>query len=457
MRQLPILLSIFVYSTLLFTACGNKQEPAVETRIRSKLEESEALLQNQDADAAMQKAVDALKLADDNLLDECRAEAMNTIAAIDIAASRDSQAWERAVQAEELSRAKGFTRELARALISKARICSFANISKDSNRDDEALPYLDEALRLTEIIKDVPLQIEAYYTFSQIYINKNRWNDILDQNLYNSAEDCLSKGDALAQSHNLSDLQFRGTLYRIRLLRQASKLQEAVDCCNNTLNSSREEDFLTRYQVYDQLTSLYHSLGDFDMSNESHWFTLYYVRKYMTQKADEQLQATESEYEAAIRQQTAKKNRYLIISLCLALLILASFIAFLIHMARKAVEKNEELEHREKAKDELISFLSHDLDIRELEKEKSSLNEAVATYVDHVIDDKTKRIKELGITNREMEILRLSAMGKSAADIAAELNISLRTVNNHKYNIFSKMGVGSTTEMTAKAHSLKII
>lgn len=457
MRQLPILLSIFISSTLLFAACGDRQDPGTENRIRSLLEESETLLQSQDTDAAMQKAINALKLADDNLLDECRAEAMNTIAAIDIAASRDSQAWERAVQVEALSREKGFTKELARALISKARICSFANISKDHNRDDEALPYLEEALHLSEIIKDIQLQIDAYYTFSQIYINKNRWNDILDQDLYNNAESCLSKGEALARSHNLYDLQFRGTLYRIRLFRQASKLQEAIDCCNNTLSASQEEDYLTKYQVYDQLTSLYHSLGNFDMSNESHWYTIFYVRKYMDQKADEHLQAIESEYEAAIRRQTAKKNRYLITSLCLALLVLTAIIALLISMARRTEERNEELKQREKTKDELITFLSHGLDLSELEKEKSSLNEAVATYVDHVIDDKTKRIKELGITNRELEIMRLSAMGKSAADIAAELNISLRTVNNHKYNIFSKMGVGSTTEMTAKAHSLKII
>ena len=58
---------------------------------------------------------------------------------------------------------------------------------------------------------------------------------------------------------------------------------------------------------------------------------------------------------------------------------------------------------------------------------------------------------------RELEIMRLCANGESAASIAEKLNISLRTVNNHKFNIFSKMGVSSTSEMTAKAHKMKIL
>lgn len=442
---------------LIVSACGARQEADTGHRFRALIEEAEVFMQDSDSDAAMKKAVEALELAEEHLMDECRAEAMNVISAIDISASRDSQAWDYAVETESLCREKGFTKDLARALISKARICSFANISKDENRDDEAIPYLEEALRLSEIIRDVPLQVDAYYILSQIYVNKNRWNDVLDRTIYNQAEDYLSRGEVLARSHNLSDLQFKGLLYRIRLLRQVSRLEDAVGCCLEALAASSEDDYLSRYQIYDQLTSLYHSLGDFDKANESHWYTLDYVRKYMTQKADRQLQATEMEYGAAIRQQTAKKNRYLVTSLCLALFILVSLIVILANHARRTAEKNVELEHREKTKDELISFLSNDLDLNDLEKEKASLNEAVATYVENVIENKNIRTKELGLTRRELEILRLSSMGKSAADIASELNISLRTVNNHKYNIFSKMGVGSTMEMTAKAHRLKII
>ena len=50
------------------------------------------------------------------------------------------------------------------------------------------------------------------------------------------------------------------------------------------------------------------------------------------------------------------------------------------------------------------------------------------------------------ITDRELEVLRLAAKGMSNRDIARELDISMRTVQTHLSNVFSKMGVGSRTE-----------
>jgi len=50
------------------------------------------------------------------------------------------------------------------------------------------------------------------------------------------------------------------------------------------------------------------------------------------------------------------------------------------------------------------------------------------------------------LTERELEILRLAARGMSNREIALELVISIRTVQTHLSNVFSKMGVGSRTE-----------
>ena len=50
-------------------------------------------------------------------------------------------------------------------------------------------------------------------------------------------------------------------------------------------------------------------------------------------------------------------------------------------------------------------------------------------------------------TARELEIMRLCAQGYSVKIIADELNISTRTVENHKNNIFKKMGFNSTGEL----------
>jgi NarL family two-component system response regulator LiaR len=55
------------------------------------------------------------------------------------------------------------------------------------------------------------------------------------------------------------------------------------------------------------------------------------------------------------------------------------------------------------------------------------------------------------LSDREIEILKLAARGKSNQDIATELYLSRRTVQAHLANIFRKMDVGSRTEAVLQA------
>lgn len=57
-----------------------------------------------------------------------------------------------------------------------------------------------------------------------------------------------------------------------------------------------------------------------------------------------------------------------------------------------------------------------------------------------------------GLSQREVEVLRLLATGKSNAQIASELVISQNTVIRHVSNIFTKTGVVNRTEAAAYAH-----
>ena len=61
-----------------------------------------------------------------------------------------------------------------------------------------------------------------------------------------------------------------------------------------------------------------------------------------------------------------------------------------------------------------------------------------------------------GLTQREVEVLRLVAAGKSNADIAGELVISLNTVVRHVSNILAKTGSSNRTEAAryASRHGL---
>jgi NarL family two-component system response regulator LiaR len=55
------------------------------------------------------------------------------------------------------------------------------------------------------------------------------------------------------------------------------------------------------------------------------------------------------------------------------------------------------------------------------------------------------------LTEREVEVLKLAARGMKNQEIAHELSLSVRTVQTHLSNIFSKMGVGSRTEAVLEA------
>jgi DNA-binding CsgD family transcriptional regulator/tetratricopeptide (TPR) repeat protein len=62
-----------------------------------------------------------------------------------------------------------------------------------------------------------------------------------------------------------------------------------------------------------------------------------------------------------------------------------------------------------------------------------------------------------GLSDRELEVLRLLASGRTNRDIASELVVSEHTVARHVQNIFGKLGVSSRTAATAFAFEHHLI
>jgi DNA-binding NarL/FixJ family response regulator len=62
-----------------------------------------------------------------------------------------------------------------------------------------------------------------------------------------------------------------------------------------------------------------------------------------------------------------------------------------------------------------------------------------------------------GLTDRELEVLRLLSAGATNKAIAAELVLSVRTVDRHVSNIFAKLDVSSRAAATAYAHEHRIV
>jgi LuxR family transcriptional regulator, maltose regulon positive regulatory protein len=64
---------------------------------------------------------------------------------------------------------------------------------------------------------------------------------------------------------------------------------------------------------------------------------------------------------------------------------------------------------------------------------------------------------EESLSERELEVLRLIATGRSNAEVAQALVIAVSTVKTHTNSIFSKLGVTSRTQAIARAHDLQLI
>ena len=62
-----------------------------------------------------------------------------------------------------------------------------------------------------------------------------------------------------------------------------------------------------------------------------------------------------------------------------------------------------------------------------------------------------------GLTEREAEVLRLVAAGKTNKQIAEDLYLSAKTVGRHMSNIFAKLGVNSRAAATSFAHRHGIV
>lgn len=78
-------------------------------------------------------------------------------------------------------------------------------------------------------------------------------------------------------------------------------------------------------------------------------------------------------------------------------------------------------------------------------------------YLTREFSGKTNFNAKVEITKREKEIIELISSGLSNKEIAGKINLSISTVDAHRYNILKKLDVKNTAEMIMKALRLKII
>lgn len=74
-----------------------------------------------------------------------------------------------------------------------------------------------------------------------------------------------------------------------------------------------------------------------------------------------------------------------------------------------------------------------------------------------VIEVDQAQIQNLGLTEREMEVLHLISAGCSNLKIGEKLFLSENTIKTHVSNLFVKLDVKRRTQAVARAKELRII
>jgi DNA-binding NarL/FixJ family response regulator len=74
-----------------------------------------------------------------------------------------------------------------------------------------------------------------------------------------------------------------------------------------------------------------------------------------------------------------------------------------------------------------------------------------------IIDENMGKPKHHNLSDREYEVLRRLAEGKSSKEIAGEYKISLNTVNSYRKRILTKLNAKSNIELVKYAYKYKII
>ena len=449
-------------------SCRNSAAP--EESWRDLLAESERHASLKEWEPATEAILKAL--SDKDLNGGGRSLLLSRLASLDIMTWRDAQGWEHATEAERLAREDGTDTLIATALLQKGRLQLCGAITEGEAQDAEALATLQEAMTFASVSPN--LQADILLQMSQAYIGLNRFNSSIDKEIYARAGECIDRAVAVSRD---SSFAAKALPYWMRWYRQGGNWRDGIACCENVLSGLRGDDYLMQSQCWNNLVLLYTQAGDVQNAAVAHQQYVYAMEYYMQQKADARLQEMETRYETSLKEARIARMRFWVVLLCFLAAALAAIIV-------TAMVYNRRLVASDRGKEQLLRLVSKDLTSPQFNRkiseslrgivsmdeeairarcrelfgdEEGFVAEDVASYIVNLMEERSREVKKLGLTARELEVIRLSREGLSAAEIADRLHVSVYTVKNHKQNIYLKMAVRNNSEMLSVASQLGII
>lgn len=182
--------------------------------------------------------------------------------------------------------------------------------------------------------------------------------------------------------------------------------------------------------------------------NSRHELGLLHLERYMdlqnqlnSEKTAELMQSFDVKYETLKKEQTIALQRsriaylFFILVLLIAITSASVLLALLKNKAAKAMEeKNAVLIKANLDKDRLLTIA------------KSNIPKEITAEILSIASS-TDVMPEVKLTKREMQIAELCAKGMISKEIANNLNISQRTVETHKNNLYRKLGINNNIEL----------
>jgi DNA-binding NarL/FixJ family response regulator len=95
--------------------------------------------------------------------------------------------------------------------------------------------------------------------------------------------------------------------------------------------------------------------------------------------------------------------------------------------------------------------------LRAVASGQTYLGPAIASAVRRIVRNPEKMVSKSELSPRERDVLRFLAQGLSSKEIAGLLDLSVRTVENHRANIIRRTGLRSVAQLTLHAMRLGLI
>ena len=245
------------------------------------------------------------------------------------------------------------------------------------------------------------------------------------------------------QSLSIAYAQIGEILHKKKNLKEAEQyLTKCVEICNITGNTYIES------RGHRGLYKVYKDEGKTSKALEHHEKMVELQNEINSDKSVKQLALFNVQYETLkIKLSMLEKERtiaeqkqeiiygtagILFLSVVLVLVIIIAILKK--RAARMAEEKNAVLIKQALEKDKLIALA------------QAYMSAEVKEEVISIASD-VQELPKINLTARELEIARMCAQGMLNKEIANELNISPRTVETHRNNLYRKLGINNTVEL----------